>query len=315
MPEGPVQKDAFLYGPVPSRRLGLSLGVDIIPPKVCTLDCIYCQLGRTTSLSIERKPYIEPELVLAELKQRLAAGLKADFITLGGSGEPTLNSTLGRLIDGVRFLTEIPVAILTNGTLMYRPDVRADCANADVVLPSLDAAAEQVFQKINRPHPDINVEMVISGLVAFRAEFSGQIWLEILFTAGVNDGPDHLAKLREAIEVIQPDKVHVNTVVRPPAEQAAQALDASGLQTIARRLGPGSEVIAEFSAGHCARSKMATPKDVLSVLRRRPCSVDDICSALEIDHLQAQTHLRLLLDEGSISRTDRFGKTFYGPRE
>ncbi|MHC4286538.1 MAG: radical SAM protein, partial [Planctomycetota bacterium] len=199
----------YLYGPVTSRRLGLSLGVDIIPFKICTLDCIYCQLGKTTQKIAERAEYISPEAILAELRETLAQGLKADFITIGGSGEPTLNSRLGELIDGIKKITDIPVALLTNGTLFYRPDVRADCAKANVVLPSLDAGGKHTFEKINHPHEDVVIENLISGLCVFRDEFAGQIWLEVFFIEGINTDASQITKIKDAIEQIRPDKVQL----------------------------------------------------------------------------------------------------------
>ncbi|HLB75136.1 MAG TPA: radical SAM protein, partial [Sedimentisphaerales bacterium] len=167
----------YLYGPVPSRRLGWSLGVDIVPLKVCTLDCIYCQLGRTSKKTIERSEYASIDAVLAELTEKIEAGLVADYITIAGSGEPTLNSQLGKLLDALKKITDIPLTVLTNGTLFFRDDVRGDCAKADVVLPSLDAGDEKTFRRINRPHADISIEKLVSGLAAFRKEFSGLIWL------------------------------------------------------------------------------------------------------------------------------------------
>ncbi len=221
------------YGPVPSRRLGLSYGVDIVPFKVCTLDCVYCQLGKTTDRTIKRKDYGPIEPILAELREIVAEGLEADFITIAGSGEPTLNSRLGELIDGIKKITDIPVAILTNGTLLYKEDVRADCAKADVVMPSLDAGDEQTFQKVNRPHRDISIENLISGLCAFRDEFAGRIWLEVFFAEGLNTEAEQIAKIKAAIELIRPDKIQLNTAVRPTAEADIKKLDAEKLQAIA----------------------------------------------------------------------------------
>ena len=174
----------YIYGPVPSRRLGLSLGIDIVPSKICTLDCVYCQIGRTTEKSTVRRGFFDLPAVLDELKVRLAEGGSIDYITIGGSGEPTLNSQLGALIDGIRSLTAIPVAIITNGTLLYRPDVRAECGKANLVIPSLDAGDATTFGAVNRPAPDINIEKLVSGLALFREEFSGQIWLEVFLIEG-----------------------------------------------------------------------------------------------------------------------------------
>ncbi|GAG36098.1 unnamed protein product, partial [marine sediment metagenome] len=171
----------------------------------------------------------------------MAEGLEADFITIAGSGEPTLNLRLGELIDGIKKITNIPVAVLTNGTLLYKKDVRADCAKADVVMPSLDAGNEQTFQKVNRPHKDISIENLISGLCAFRDEFVGRIWLEVFFVEGLNTDAEQIIKIRDAIERIRPDKVQLNTAVRPTADADIKRLDTKKLQAIAARLGPKCE--------------------------------------------------------------------------
>ena len=146
----PKKKYRYLFGPVPSRRLGRSLGVDIIPLKTCSQNCIYCQLGKDAPQTLQRKEYIPIESVLAELKIKIAEGLEADFITISGSGEPTLHSQLGELIDGIRKLTDIPVAVITNSTLLSDRGVRRDCCKADVVLPSLDAGDPETFQKVKQ---------------------------------------------------------------------------------------------------------------------------------------------------------------------
>ena len=162
------QQYKYLYGPVPSRRLGRSLGIDIVPPKICTLDCVYCQIGRTTQKTLERAEYVPVDEVAGEVKLRLAEGLEADFLTIGGSGEPTLNSRLGRLIDQIKGLTDIPVAVLTNGSLLYEEEVRQACAKADVVLPSLDAPDSETFEKVNRPQEGLGFDRFLGGLCEFR---------------------------------------------------------------------------------------------------------------------------------------------------
>ena len=301
----------YFYGPVPSRRLGRSYGVDIVPFKVCTLDCVYCQLGKTTDRTIERKDYGPIEPILAELRETLAEGLEADFITIAGSGEPTLNSRLGELIDGIKKITDIPVAILTNGTLLYKEDVRADCAKADVVLPSLDAGDEQTFQKVNRPHRDISIENLISGLCAFRDEFAGRIWLEVFFVEGLNTEAEQIAKIRDAIELIRPDKVQLNTAVRPTAEADIKRLDAEKLQAIAARLGPKCEVVADFSLSHHGRGLENKAEDVLSILKRRPCSLNDICSGLGIGRNEALKYVTGLQHKGIIHSEKKDGRIFF----
>jgi wyosine [tRNA(Phe)-imidazoG37] synthetase (radical SAM superfamily) len=301
----------YFYGPVPSRRLGRSYGVDIVPFKVCTLDCVYCQLGKTTDRTIERKDYGPIEPILAELRETLAEGLEADFITIAGSGEPTLNLRLGELIDGIKKITDIPVAILTNGTLLYKKDVRADCAKADVVMPSLDAGDEQTFQKVNRPHNDISIENLISGLCAFREEFAGRIWLEVFFVEGLNTDAGQIPKIRDAIELIRPDKIQLNTAVRPTAEADIKRLDAEKLQAIAARLGPKCEVVADFSLSHHGRDLENKAEDVLSILKRRPCSLNDICSGLGIGRNEALKYVTGLQHKGIIHSEKKDGRIFF----
>ena len=310
---------------MPSRRLGLSCGIDIVPLKICTMDCIYCQLGKTAQTTIERKDYIPIEPVLAELKEALAEGLEADYITIAGSGEPTLNSRLGELIDGIKKLTNIPIAILTNGTLLSRAEVRADCSKADVVMPSLDAGDEQTFQRINRPYHVISVEKLISGLCAFRKEFSGQIWLEVFFVEGINTGTEQIARIKEAIKLINPDRVHLNTAVRPTADPNIARLSAEKLQEIANRLGPKCEVVADFSparSGILNKSKsedLLEPHSVinrkaealLSMLKRRPCSLNDICSSLGISRNEAIKHISDLQHQGIIQSEEKEGIIFF----
>jgi len=310
---------------VPSRRLGLSCGIDIAPLKVCTLDCIYCQLGKTVQTTTERKDYIPIEPVLTELKEALAEGMEADYITIAGSGEPTLNSRLGELIDGIKKLTNIPIAILTNGTLLSRADVRADCSKADVVMPSLDAGDEQTFQKINRPDRVISIEKLISGLCALRKEFAGRIWLEVFFVEGVNTGIEQIARIKEAIELINPDKVHLNTAVRPTADPDIARLSAEKLQEIANRLGPNCEVVADFSPARSSILNESKAEDMteslsvinrkaealLSILKRRPCSLDDICSGLGINRNEAIKHISDLQHKGIIQSENKEGTVFF----
>ena len=310
MNKNPAQKEKYLFGPVHSRRLGLSLGVDIVPLKACTLNCVYCQLGRTVKTTIERREYVPVSLVLSELKDRIDKGLKADYITISGSGEPTLNSSLGSLIYGIKKITEIPVAVLTNGTLFNRIDIRQDCSAADVVLPSLDAADELTFQKINRPHPSINVKNLISGLIAFRGEFTGEIWLEVFIIDGINTDFLQLTAIKNAIELIRPDKIQLNTAVRPTAEEGIKKANLQKLNEIAAFLGPACEVIADFSQKHhrpeapqavnltCSEG---LAESVFSILKRRPCSLNHISEGLSISKEQAQVCIEYLQKQGLIT--------------
>jgi wyosine [tRNA(Phe)-imidazoG37] synthetase (radical SAM superfamily) len=321
-----TEEKKYLYGPVPSRRLGLSYGVDIVPFKVCTLDCIYCQLGRTTEKTIERKDYAPPEGLLAELREALAEGLEADFITISGSGEPTLNSRLGELIDGIKKITNIPVAVLTNGTLLYRQDVRADCAKADVVLPSLDAGDKETFEEVNHPHKDISIENLISGLCVFRNEFAGQIWLEVFLIKGLNTDAGQIAKIKDAIKRIGADKIQLNTAVRPTTCAGVKRVDTEELEAIAAELGKKCEVVADFSSSRNGSAPVrcepipahrdscgieSKTEDVLSMLKRRPCSLTDICSGLGIDRNEALKYIGHLQRRGVISSEEKDGRIFF----
>jgi wyosine [tRNA(Phe)-imidazoG37] synthetase (radical SAM superfamily) len=308
------RKKKYFYGPVPSRRLGLSYGVDIVPLKICTLDCVYCQLGKTTGMTAERKEYVPIEPILAELEATVAEGQKSDFITIAGSGEPTLNSGLGRLIDGIKIITDTPVAVLTNGTLFYRGDVRDDCSRADVVLPSLDAGDPGTFQRVNRPHIDISIEKLISGLSSFRDAFAGQIWLEVFLVEGFNTEGDQIAKIKDAIERIRPDKVQLNTAVRPTAQPDLERMDAEKLRSIAAQLGPRCEIIADVTSLHHCKIFEKRADDVLSILKRRPCSLEDISSGLGIAQNEAIKYARELEQKGLIAREYKNGTRFFKAR-
>ena len=212
----PTRKNEHIFGPVPSRRLGRSLGIDLVPSKTCTYDCLYCQVGRTTEKTTARKSWMPVDEIIAELKNKLLT--KPDFITLSGSGEPTLYSDCGLLIEKIKQITDVPVAVITNGSLLFMPQVREDLKRADVVMPTLVAGDEETFKKINRPTPEITFDKMLQGLIDFRREFTGKYWLEVFIIAGLNDSDEQIDKIAKCIDKIRPDKVQINTVTRPPAE-------------------------------------------------------------------------------------------------
>jgi wyosine [tRNA(Phe)-imidazoG37] synthetase (radical SAM superfamily) len=267
-----------IFGPVPSRRLGRSLGVDLVPFKTCTYDCIYCQLGRTTCKSTERKQWVPLEHVLDKLKSRLSS--KPDYITLSGSGEPTLFSRLGELIDHIKAMTNVPVAVLTNGSLLWQEDVRRQLMNADLVIPSLDAGDEAMFQLVNRPHEEIAFEQMLDGLVDFRHEFPRDYWLEVFILGAYTAIPGELAKLAECVERIKPDRIQLNTVTRPPAENYAFGVSSSRLARLASTFHAPAEAIADFRGVHGNSEFAAGREDILAMLQRRPCTVDDLADGL-----------------------------------
>jgi len=291
----------YIFGPVPSRRLGRSLGVDLVPYKTCTFDCIYCDLGRTTHKTTSRQSYVTSGEIKKELELTLPTlDKKPDFITLSGSGEPTLNNNIGDLVRGVKEITSIPVAVLTNSSLLSLEEVRKDLLQADLVLPSLDAITPALFEYINRPAPSLKIEEVISGLIQFRKQYRGQIWLEVLFCRGVNDGKEEIEKLKEVIERIQPDRVQLNTSVRPPAEDFAFPLTLGQLEEIRKTLGDKAEIIPEFTAPLGEEFNSVKDTEILNLIRRRPCTTEDISKALGLRIDEVVKHLDHLRKTGAI---------------
>ncbi|HUS46715.1 MAG TPA: radical SAM protein [Phycisphaerae bacterium] len=298
-----------VFGPVPSHRLGRSLGVDLVPPKTCCYDCLYCQLGRTTCKTVERREWVSPDEVMRQLDGRLAS--RPDFITFSGSGEPTLHSRLGRLIQGVKLRTSIPVAVLTNGALLRWLEVRLDLAAADVVIPSLDAGDDRTFQAVNRPHESIRFEDMLEGLVRFRREYAGRLWLEVFLLARYTSEGPALDRIIDAVRSINPDRVDLNTVSRPPAEDLAVAVPRERLRELAAAFDPPARVVADLpvpdptgrSAPHC--------QSVLNLLLRRPCTVEDIAAGLDLHINEVLKCLQQLQDAGRVARTASGGRTFY----
>jgi len=303
-----------IYGPVPSRRLGFSLGIDIIPFKACSLNCIYCQLGPTTKKTIHRKEYLSPSEILSQIKKKLSSGQRIDYITFSGSGEPTLNKTLGKLIREIRKITSIPVAVLTNSTLLSQKSTRNALMDADLVVPSLDAATQEIFVKVNRPHSSLKLEEIIEGLRKLRQEFKGTIWLEIMLVKGVNDSPSHIRKLKEAIAKIKPDKVQLNTVIRPPAEEFARPLSLRELEKINKVFGKNCEIIAEFSREAQKSIPENLEEAILSLIQRRPVTLADISNSLGKHKNEIIKYLNFLLVEGKIKSVIHKGLKYFEPK-
>lgn len=237
----------YIYGPVKSRRLGLSLGVSLTPYKICNFDCIYCQLGKAGNLLVtERKVYVSIEEIVEELRvwlsQNPEEAKNLNYITFSGSGEPTLNLKIGQLIEEIKKLTAIPIAVITNSSLLTDKSVRFALSGASLVVPSLDAVTDEVFRRINRPACGIKIEEIIQGLINFRKEFRGKIWLEVMLAAGVNDDLRQIKKLKEAVDLINPDKIQVNSPVRTTAEPGVISVDKSKLNKIREILGEKCEV-------------------------------------------------------------------------
>ena len=305
---------SYIFGPVPSRRLGRSLGVDLVPKKVCTLDCVYCQVGRTTNKTLTRSEYLPANEIMKELKEYFERGKgpKPDVITFSGSGEPTLNSRIGDLIGRIkRAFPDIPVAVLTNGTLLWDAQLRREIKNADIVIPSLDAATEETFRKVNRPHPDLSLERIIEGLFAFRKIYKGQLWLEVLMVRGLNDSASELKAIKKVLDELKPDKVQLNTVVRPPQEAWAKPIDRNEANMICALFGPNCEPIAGFERKDFFPREINLKQAIVELTKRRSVTIDDISEALGINTEQVRDTIKELCDEKAIKKVSFHGKTFY----
>ncbi len=301
-----------LFGPVPSRRLGRSLGIDLVPFKTCSLNCVYCQLGPTTRRTTQRRPFVPAAEIIRDLRRWLDDGGRADFITLAGSGEPTLNSEIGEVIRFVKTETDTPVAVLTNGTLFFDETLREDCRDADLIIPSVDAGTPETFARVNQPAPELDFDRVIEGLIALRSEYEGEIWAEVMLVRGYNDGPEELAAIRAALDRIRPDQVQVNTVVRPSGTAPVEALGREELQRATTVLGPNAAIIAPLDREFAGiEGAQATEEGVLSLLRRRPCTLTDISVGLAVHRNEVLKYLAKLLGEGPIRSVDRGGETYY----
>jgi len=307
-----MESESHVFGPVPSRRLGRSLGVDIIPFKTCTYDCVYCQLGCTTDKTACRREYTPLDGILAELKDKLST--QPDYITMSGSGEPTLHSRLGEAIERIKAMTDIPVAVLTNGSLLWDADVRAALAPADLVVPSLDAGSPSVFQKINRPHKQIEFERMVDGLIEFGRTRRCECRLEVLLLEGINATTADVADIAAIAQRIRPDRVELNTVVRPPAEDCT-AVEPGKLLELAAMFDPPAEAIGAFRAVHQQQAFTAEREAVLTLLQRRPCSLDDIAAGLGIHRNEAAKHVGELLAQELVEMIRTGDTVYYRPVE
>lgn len=303
---------SYLFGPVPSRRLGFSLGIDAVPFKTCSFNCIYCELGKTTHLSIKPRAYVDASQILKELEVFFKKEHPpVDYITIGGSGEPTLNIHIGEIISEVKKLNIAPVAVLTNGSLLWKGEVASLLLEADVVLPSLDAARQKTFYRINRPHPRLDIEKIIMGLRDFRKNFLGKFWLEVLFVKGINDKISEIRALRGVLDEIDPDCIHLNTVIRPPSEKSAHCLSREELIKIQGILGPKAKIIADFKGEIEREFLMDVKEKVLEMLGRRPCTLEDIVRSSGIHVQEGIKLLQNLIYAGKVKHQIYENKEFY----
>jgi wyosine [tRNA(Phe)-imidazoG37] synthetase (radical SAM superfamily) len=304
----------YVFGPVPSRRLGQSLGIDPVPLKTCNWNCVYCQLGRSRPMVNERQYYFPPADILAEVENTLAAHEpgEIDWVTFVGSGETSLHASIGWLIREVKALTPLPVAVITNGALLYLPEMRAELSAADAVLPSLDAGNPQVYRKINRPHPDVTFKRLLNGLVAFREEYQGKLWVEVMLVRGLNDTETALREIAAALKRIQPDEVHILQPTRPPVEAWVQPPDDEGLLRARAILGDIAHIVHPASGSFDLSGDESLVDAVVGIITRHPMSENELINTLKHYSLE---DVSLTLGELKASSraqvVERYGTRFW----
>lgn len=307
----------YLFGPVPSRRLGMSLGVDLVPHKTCTLDCVYCECGATTDLTTERKEYVPTRDVIEELKEFFAEKPELNYVTFSGAGEPTLHSGIGEIVAFIKKNTPFKLCLLTNATLLDRDNLMEELKDIDLIVPSLDAVSDEDFKKVNRPAEELRFQHVEDNIATFRRESQAEMWLEIFVVPGGNDSPESLERFRSAVEKIKPDKVQLNTLdrpgcvdwIRPPTEEEvdvfAQALAGPVPIEVVGRFRKNVEVRASYGKSHSLEVK------VLELISRRPCTIEDMAVSSGFDESEIAKMVEKLFDEGKISSETRERGVFY----
>lgn len=305
----------YIFGPVSSRRLGVSLGVDILPMKTCTLDCIYCECGRSSTLKTLRKEYTPVSEVTDELYKYLERSDKPDFITFSGGGEPTLNSAIGRIIDYIKdSYPEIKVALITNGTLLYRSDVRRDIRRADIIMPSLDAVSGEIFERINRPSSGISPELIIQGIRKMKEEMEGEIWAEVFILPGINNSDSELELIKKELLKISPDKVQLNTLDRPaPVLSAGELIpaDLGELERIKEFWRPLEVEIISSGNQKKYKNRLTGREELLGLLSRRPCTLDELKKLYSEGEEELMIYLQELENSDRITRKIEERGEFY----
>lgn len=303
-------KYKYIFGPVPSRRLGVSLGIDIIPKKTCCLNCVYCEAGKTTNLTLERKEYVKAEEVIFEIKNYLEENKgKLDYITFAGSGEPMLNNKIKNIITEIKKITDTKIALITNGIMFYDEKIIDEVLEVDMIMPSLDAVSNEIFEKINRPVKEIDLEKVIEGLIKLRKKFKGIINLEIFIIDGINNTKEELDKFKEVILKINPDKVQINSLDRPPVEKWVDNIDMKKLEEIIEYWGiENVEIIKKYKKRRFINSYSVKNEElILNMLSARPCTVEDLSYISNMNVLEINKYLDVL-------EKDKIIETYIGER-
>jgi wyosine [tRNA(Phe)-imidazoG37] synthetase (radical SAM superfamily) len=300
----------YTYGPVPSRRLGRSLGVSPIPAKSCSYSCVYCQLGRTTRLLTERRSFFPRDEILAEIVKR-GRVTSPDYVTFVGDGEPTLCADLGWLIEESRRQLDISTAVITNGSLLWSTDVREDLLRADVVVPSLDAGNERTFKRINRAHQDIRFDSVRQGLIDFSREYDGQLWLEVMLVEGINDTEEELMSIKHAVDQVQPHRTYITTPIRPPAETWVRPPDYRAVLRAQEIIGE-SITITDLEAGDFGLSELKSASEaIIEIGGRHPLRLDQ-AERIESDFSEIGTIARMIANK-TIARVEYHNVVYLVP--
>ncbi len=303
----------FVFGPVPSRRLGRSLGVDTVPSKTCNWNCVYCQLGRTHPLTNTRKVHVPAAAILAEVEARLAQLDPAalDWITLVSSGEGTLYRDFGAVLHGIKRLTRIPLAVITNGSLLHLPELREELRAADAVLPTLDAGNEALFRRLNRPHRKLTLAQHVAGIEAFaRLKRRGKLWIEVMLVAGLNDTEAALRELAVLLARIRPDAIHLTLPSRCPVEPWVRPPEAAGLARAQAILGEKASIAPPPVAKHATGTRAGEPL-IASVALRHPLRLADVERLLPgWSHERIESHVAELLVNGTLRAIERGGDRF-----
>lgn len=294
-----------VFGPVNSRRLGLSLGVDLTPFKTCTYNCIYCQLSATNRFTMRRDSFFDPNSVFEEVKAALEGDRRPDFITFSGSGEPTLSTDLGPLIDRIKKYIDIPVCVITNSSLLWMKDVAEEVARADLIIPSLDAASEKVWQAINCPVPEASFVFMLDGIRRFCRSYKGRIWLEIMLIAGINDHDAELKKLAQFSRGLGVEKIQINTAERPPRQSDVKAVPHDRLVEIASSYDFGApvEVLTRHKPKEAKRADGELSQVILELLQRHPASIEEVAASLGYSQREVRGALELLLKQRRVETT------------
>ncbi len=301
---------SYILGPVPSRRLGNSLGIDLIPPKTCTYNCVYCQIMiNTTNKTLKRKEWVPFDEVIKQMKDKLK--YKPDIITITGCGEPTLFSRLGELVDRLKSMTDIKIAVLTNGSLLWIPEVRKELINADIVMPNLDAGDEVTYQKVNRPHKDLSFERMVDGLISFRKVFLQQYWLEIFLLQGITANDDQIEKLLKITDRISPDRIQFNTVTKPTWKYCPRAVTKEKMEHYSKLFGDKAEIIVDYSKIDNEKDFPISKDDLIKFLKHRPCTLDDISKNFSLNRMEIIKLIDGLCSKENICSEKRNGELYY----